>query len=423
MEIQFDITPTEGQKAAWSLCHKKGNRIVVLCFSRQSGKSVLAEMLLIEHLFKKNTYNVYISPTFQLGRKIYKEIVQLLESTNVIEKANASTLTIETIYGSTLQFFSAEAYTSIRGTTCNGVCIIDEAAYIQDVLPNGELFWGNVVMPITKARKPLTVLISTPCGKQGFFYDFYLRALNNENGIVQLTRTIYQDNLVKEEEIEEIKNSIPNKAFKQEFECLFLDSSLTFFEGFENCFEYFDYNTKKEWCGLDISANGQDETILTRINSDNQVKIHKIVGTLDEKYQKIANIINSIPNLTAIYMENNGVGAPFINEVKKLVRHKSKIYEWTTTNSSKTEIISNLAVRIANKDIHFNKEDTELYGQFGTFISKISKTKKLTFGAKEGKKDDMVMATAIALKCKEDFPSYSTPKISFVSNLWTNKMI
>ena len=222
MKLNFNIDLTEGQKAAYNLCHDSKNKTVVLCYSRQCGKSVLAEVLLIEYLCKSNTFNAYISPTFQLGRKVYGEITKLLENTGIIKKANASTLTIETVFGSTLQFFSAEAYTAIRGTTVSGVLIIDEAAYIQDVLPNGEQFWGNVVMPITKARKPLIVLISTPCGKQGFFYDFYLRAINYEDGVVQLTRTIYDDSLASAKDIEEIKKSIPEMAWRQEFLVEFL---------------------------------------------------------------------------------------------------------------------------------------------------------------------------------------------------------
>lgn len=409
MKVNFQINLTEGQKAAYELCHDRHNKRVVLCYSRQSGKSVLAEILLIEYLFKKNTFNAYISPTFQLGRKVYKEITQLLEDSGVIKKANSTTLTIETIYGSTLQFFSAEAYTAIRGTTVSGVLIIDEAAYIQDILPNGENFWGNVVMPITKARKPLVVMISTPCGKQGFFYDFYLRALNKEEGTAYLVRTIYDDGLVTKDEIEEIRKSIPPKAFEQEFECKFLDSSLTFFEGFENCFGDYSYTPGKEWLGIDISGNGEDETIITKINQVNEVKQYLITGTLDMKYRKIADIINN-SNAVAVYMENNGLGAPIINEVKKLVRHKNRIYEWSTSNSSKEEIISSLAVRIANKEIHFSKSDTDLFSQFGTFVSTITKSKKLTFSAQQGKHDDRVMSLAIALKCKDDF------KYSIINN-------
>jgi hypothetical protein len=408
------IKLTDGQRTAWKLVHDENNKTIVLCFSRQSGKSTLAEILLIENLCKKNKFSAYISPTFALGRKIYKELMQLLEPTHIVKKANSSTLTIETTFGATLQFFSAEAYQAIRGFTVSGILIIDEAAYIPDTMPNGENFWGNIVMPITKARNPKVVLISTPCGKQGFFYDYYLRALNKENGIVQLTRDIYADNLVTQEQIEEIRKSIPPKAFLQEFECKFLDSSLTFFEGFENCFGDYPYTGGKEWIGVDLSstANG-DETILTKINEKNEVKQYNITGNLQMKYTKIADLINK-SNAVAIYLENNGVGLPMIDQIKKLVLHKSKIYEWNTSNSSKEEIISSLAVTIANREIFFNNEDTELYSQFGTFICKISKTKKLTFAAQEGKHDDRIMSLAIALRCKEDFKYLGKPNTNFV---------
>ena len=415
MEIQFNIEPTEGQKLAWDLVHNDKNKIVVLCWSRQSGKSILAELLLIEYLFKNNLYSAYISPTFQLGRKIYKEITSMLQPTGIIKKANSSTLTIETIYNSTLQCFSAEAYTSIRGVTVSGVLIIDEAAYIADIMPNGENFWGNIVMPITKARKPKVVLISTPRMRQGFFHDFYLRALNNEDGIVQLTRTIHEDSLVTETEIEEIKRNIPPKAFEQEFECKFLDSSLTFFQGFENVFEDFHYAAGKEWCGIDLSStqNG-DDTVVTFVNNRNEFDVIKISGTLQEKYIKIANLINQRSPI-AIYMESNGVGLPMIEQVKKLVKNSNRIHEWVTSNSSKEEIISQLAVEIANKNVHFQKNDTELYSQFSTFICTISKTKKLTFAAQAGKKDDMVMAAAMALRCKNDFKYAGGNNNSFIA--------
>lgn len=401
MKVKFKIKLTNGQQEAYDLAHQKDTKQLVLVWSRQSGKSVFAEIMLIENLLKKNKFSAYISPTFQLGRKVYKEIITLLDGKGIITKANSSTLTIETVTNSTLQFYSVESYTAIRGTTVNGVLICDEAAYYPDVLPNGENIWGNIIMPITKARQPLTILISTPCGKQGFFYDFYLRALNGEDGIKYLERTIYDDNLVNEKQIEEIRKSIPPLAFDQEFLCRFLDNSLTFFNGFEDCFvKNMEYSATKEWIGVDLSGDGTDETIVTKVNEQNQVVQYKIEGTLDQKYRQIADIINNTRPV-AVYMENNGLGAPMINETKKLVNRKGNIYEWSTTNSSKEEIITDLAMLVTNKALQF--DDTELYSQFGTFICKISKTKKLTFAAKEGKKDDRIMSLAIALKCKDDF--------------------
>lgn len=107
-----------------------------------------------------------------------------------------------------------------------------------------------------------------------------------------------------------------------------------------------------------------------------QVKQYIVEGNLDVKYNKIANIINAVPNLLGCYLENNGVGAPMINEIKKLVRNRSKINEWTTSNSSKEEIISELAVKIANREIHFNNDDKGLFAELGRFIVKYTKTRK-----------------------------------------------
>ena len=403
MEICIDIKLTEGQKSAWDLIHQDDIRYLVLRWSRQCGKSVFCELLILEYLFKKNTYNVYISPTFQLGRKVYAEITKMLDGKGVIKKANASTLTIETIYGSTLQCFSMEAYTSIRGTTCNGVCILDECSYYPDVLPNGEEPWANVVMPITKARKPKVVFVSTPRGKRGILWQMYLKAIDGEKGYAELSRTIYQDSLVSEEEINEIKRNISDIAFRQEFMVEFLDSSLTFFKDYQDCFSDFTFNEKEKiHIGCDLSANGEDATVVTLINESMQVKQYVIEGTLDVKYNKIANIINSVPNLVAAYLENNGVGTPMIQEIKKLVRHKSKIYEFTTTNSSKEEIVSDMAVKIANKEIHFNKDDNGLFAELGSFIVKYTKSGRMQFEAQSGKHDDRILSACIALRCKND---------------------
>ena len=114
MNIKFDIELTSSQKKAYDLIHDKETRYLVARWSRQQGKTIFSEVILIEYLFKKNTFNGYISPTFAQGQKVYKGIVQLIEPTGIIKTANASTLTITTIFNSTLQFFSVYSYTPIR---------------------------------------------------------------------------------------------------------------------------------------------------------------------------------------------------------------------------------------------------------------------------------------------------------------------
>ena len=380
-----------------------------------SGKTVLAEILLIEFMCKKNTFNAYISPTFSQGRKVYKELTTLLEPTGVIKKANSSTLTIETIYGSTFQAFSMDSPNSIRGYTVDGVLVMDECAFYPDTLPDGSEPWSSIIMPITKARKPKVLAISTPKGKRGFWYDMYLKAISGVKGYKEISATIYEDDLISKDEIEDIKKSVSPLAFREEFLVEFLDSSLTFFQGFEGCFTDYAFNERERiYCGVDLSSTGEDATVVTLINESMQVKQYVVEGNLDLKYAKIAKIINSIPNLVGAYLENNGVGTPMINEIKKLVRNKSKLYEWTTTNSSKEEIVSNLAVKIANKEIYFSNEDKGLFSELARFIVKYTKTGKMQFEGASGTHDDKVLSLCIALKAREDFIASGIPNLNFV---------
>ena len=380
-----------------------------------SGKTVLAEIMLIEYMCKQNTFNAYISPTYSQGRKVYKELIELLEPTGIIKKANASTLTIETIYKSTFQAFSMDSPNSIRGYTVDGILVMDECAFFPDTLVDGSDPWSSVIMPITKARKPKVLAISTPKGKRGFWYDMYLKAKEGEKGYKEITATIYDDSLVTKEEIEEIKKTVSHLAFEEEFLVKFLDSSLTFFVGFEECFSNYTFDEREKcWIGVDLSSTNGDNTVVTLINESLQVKQYVVEGNLDVKYNKIANILNSTPTLVAAYLENNGVGLPMINEIKKLVRHKNKIYEWTTTNSSKEEIVSELAVKIANKEIHFNNEDNGLFAEFGQFIVKYTKTGRMQFEAQSGKHDDRILSLCIAHKCRNDFKHTGEDNLNFI---------
>lgn len=405
MKINFNIKLTEGQRAAYELCHNPENRTVVLCYSRQCGKSVLCKLLAIEHLCRKGSFNGYITPTYQLGRKIFKDISGLLEPTGILSKANSSTLTIETTLGSTLQFFSAEAYKSVRGNTFDGILVIDEAAYMADELPNGESFWANVVMPTVKARKPLVLMVSTPCGTKGFFYEHYQRGIGGEKGYASLKRTIYDDGLVSKEEIEEIRKGISDLAFRQEFLCEFIEDATSFFKGYGECFDSEGFPSGRCWAGIDLAGDGQDATIVTFISEGGDVEQVEVKGSLDMKYRRIAEVIGRYKPV-AVYAENNGLGAPMINEIRKLVANRGSILEWTTTNSSKEEIVSELAVEIADCNVHFRKTDSELFRELQNFVVTVSKSRKLTFAARSGQHDDRVMSLAIALRCRKDCKSF-----------------
>ena len=414
MKINFNINLTKKQQEAYDIMHKEDCRFLVARWSRQCGKTIFAEIMMIEYLCKPYTFNAYISPTFAQGKKVFAELTQLLENTGVIKKANAADLKIESIYGSTLKFFSMESPTSIRGNTISGLLVMDEAAFFPTQLSTGEDPYYNVIFPIIKARKPKTLVISTPNGRQGMYYDLYLKAFNGEKGYYQITATIYDDDLISKEEIEELKRGYPPLAFKQEFEVMFLDNALTVFPNFENCFDG-NYTGGKCWIGIDPSSVGEDNTILTVVNEKNEVRQHKIDGSLDSKYAQIAKLINTY-NPIATYIENNSIGEVMANEIKKKLTRKSNFYTFTTTNESKKQYISLIAVDIANNIIHFEEENKLLYSELSTFTFKLTKSGNITYAAKDGRHDDTVTSLGICLQCKEDFKYAGKPNINFINN-------
>ena len=373
-------------------------------------------VLCTEWLLKPNVKIGYICRTSIFAETGYADLLRILPEA-LIKKANGTTKYVETVFGSSIRFFSAESGNSLRGQSFHYL-INDEFAYFGFEQTDGSDLWNHILSPTVKVKGRKCIFVSTPLGKNNRFYEMYLRGLDdNFPQYKSILKTIYDDGLISKDEIEETRKSIPELAFKQEYLCKFLDSALTFFTGFEKVFKPIKPIFNKTWIGVDLSGNGQDATILTKINEKNEVEQFEVKGTLDMKYIQISNIINESNNLQMVYLENNGLGTPMINEIQKLVNERSKIREWTTTNASKEEILSKLAVIIAQEGISLNEMDRSLFSEFGTFVANYTKSGHLQFGAIAGKHDDRIMSLAIALRAKDDYDTKITKTLANIIRL------
>lgn len=412
MTVNFNISLSNSQKEVYDLVHNDDYKYYTVVFSRQSGKSTLMMVLCIEWLFGKGNSIAYVCRTRLLGETLYGEIVKVIPK-DKLTKTNGSSLCIETVTGSKLQFFSAEQGNALRGQTFTHM-INDEFSFHKQEQPDGTKLWYDIMSPTLKVRGKKCLFVGTPLGKNNILYEMYQRGLSDDfPDYVSILKNIYDDGFITPEEIEKTKRDIPEISFRQEYLCEWLEDGLTFFQGYSDCFDIDKWTGDKCWIGIDFSSDGQDSTICAKISDNGSVEIFEAKGTLDMKYRQIADYIDK-NNPVAVYAENNGVGSPMIGEVKKLVRHRSKIYEWTTTNSSKEEIVSDLAVAIANRKVHFIKSDDKLYNELGNFVVTVSKTRKLTFAARGSGHDDTVLATCIALRCMEDLKYQGINKNKFI---------
>lgn len=416
MEINFNIKLSDSQKEIHDLAHNDEFKFLTVVMSRQSGKTVLMMVLCIEWLCQKGNTIAYICRNFTLAKKLFRELVKLFPK-ELTFSSNGTDFFIQSIFGSTLNFYSSEQGSSLRGQTFTHM-VCDEFAFHKQEQPDGTHLWNDILSPTLKARGKKCIFVSTPLGKN-IFYEMYLRGLSIDfPQYASIKKTIYNDGFITPEQIEEIRKSVPDATFRQEYLCEWMDDGVSFFQGFSDCFDI-KKSTKanKCWVGVDCSANGKDATVASRVNELGEIDVFEAKGTLDMKYRQIAEWLNEWQP-QAVYIEVNGLGAPMYNEIRKLVRRKNILREWTTTNTTKEDIVSNLAVAIANRQVHFLEDDEQTYNELANFVVTVSKTRKLTFAARGTFHDDRVMATAIALQCKED--NKSQAQLNFVNsnNTW-----
>lgn len=419
---KLNLKFTKTQEKAWRILNMANCKELVLAWSRQSGKSVFLEFCCIYFLLKKWANIGYITPQFAHSRKVYSDIIKILEPTGLIKTANASTLQIELINGNRLSFFSAESPTAIRGNSFRGLVVCDEAAFINDTTSDGQDFFNSILMPTCKAYKPKVIYASTPLAKSGTFYTKFMRGQEGHphtetpNKVYSIKATIYDDSLVTKEEIEEIKNSIPEASFQREFMVEFMDNAMSAFSDYTDKFtlkKQIDFN-QPLWIGVDFHSVGSDSTVVSLINADDDVWQIEIKGGLDAQYRQIANILDKCKKLVIAYMESNSIGQVMLNEVKKLTKQRSKVIEWCTTNESKEIQVGLVQTHLTKDMMHFEESNKQLKNQFDTFSYSISKTRKITYAALSGHHDDRVLSLMIAMQAKEDYAYSGGSNIVFI---------
>lgn len=413
----MNLKMTETQKRAWKLLNNRLTKNLVLCQSRQSGKSVFLQFVAIYRMCQSPKANIgYVAPFFSHCRKAYSDIIRILQPSGLIKSANAQTLQIELITGARMSFFSAESPNALRGNTFSLV-LADECSYISDTTSDGQDFWNSVLSPTGKARKAQFIYASTPREKGSFFHKMYIKGLEDKT---YKTRTIhadiYADSLLTEEEIQEIKDSIPELSFRMEYMCEFMDNAMSAFTDYTDKFtlkKQIDFN-QPLWIGVDFHSVGSDSTVVSLINADNDVWQIEIKGGLDAQYRQIANILDKCKKLVIAYMESNSIGEVMLNEVKKLTKQRSKVIEWCTTNESKEIQVGLVQTHLTKDMMHFEESNKQLKNQFDTFGYSISKTRKITYAALSGHHDDNVLSLMIAMQAKEDYQWSNGSNIVFI---------
>ncbi len=423
------IKPKPWQKVVHDAITKAGTRagkIFVVKAKRQIGKTVIIEQELIRHAINYPTsVSICLSLTITNCRKIYKEIVSGCINSGIIDKHNDSLLEIEFINGSVIYFKSAQQKETLRGYTISrgGILCIDEAAYISE-----EIF--NIISPWTDVNNANTLMVSTPRLKSGTFYNFYQIGLAHNAPNVESFDLCKFDTseFLSPEKLELYRNTMPQNQFITEYLGEFVEDGGNVFE--IKSIKWIEENQSRRqfdtegynelYIGIDWGngVNG-DYTVVSAFDENG---VQRLLAMNNCKYKaetQIGWIINQIKKIDTtkikkVVAETNSIGEVYLSLLKKDIKsvYSGDIVEFTTSNTSKREIIENLVAEIGKGNITLYEND-EQRREFSAYAMEITPTGKITYNAPYGLHDDIVMASAMAINTMRKTKTKSNYSISF----------
>ena len=361
--------------------------IYVVKSKRQCGKSFVASLILIYFsLNKKDTISMIVEPTLNQSRRIFKDIVKMLDGSGIIKNANQSLLSIDFINGSEIIFKSAEQYDAIRGYSVSGILIVDEGAFIVDDV-------YEILFPVRDAHNSPMLVISTPLFCDGYFYRLFTSTNSKSYDWCDYDTSMF----LSDEKLEQYRNTLSELKFRSEYLGQFITDGGYVFRNITNCV-LSDSIVKGEpvVCGIDWAVgNDGDDTVLSLLDANaNAVDFIRINNMSPvEQIDTIVNKLNTIQSLKKVVVEQNSIGNVYFDMLKHKYSRHSIITKFNTTNESKRRIIEQLATAFQNENIHI-PNDRELINQLQHYA--VEKTAKGYTYNGQGAHDDYVMSLAMA---------------------------
>ena len=375
---------------------KKDERLVIKKCRQVGCSFTFAQILFYVAINRPRSTSIYITTTNSAARKFFTDMGEFCKESSLVSM-NGSLLEMTFWNGSIIYFKSSES--QLRGISCKrgGIMVVDECAFLKSDI------WTSI-LPFTTVSKANTLIASTPWTKRGMYYTFYERALSGDPGYHLIdTRDYDLSYFISEEQREEYRKILSPQAFRTEIDGEFMDSTSGVFGDYQSI--YVEPEDKDPvWCGIDFSVSvGGDDTVLTGFNKSKQqclLYYDNSIADPVQRAEKLADIINSYPSIKKVVCETNSMGSTFISILRRKLKRPNILEEFTTTNSTKKDIIENLVSLIGQKEITLMDDPKQDY-EFAIFQLVELKNGNYSYAADtkvQNSKDDIVMATAFAAK-------------------------
>jgi hypothetical protein len=203
----------DGWQAA--LLRSNGRQLALNC-ARQSGKSTITALLALhEALYRPPALVLLLSPSLRQSTELFRKIKDAYAALGPDAPALAeeSALRLEWANGSRVISLPGREQT-LRGFSGVALLVVDEAARVDD-----QLYYS--IRPMLAVSGGRIVLLSTPFGRRGFFYNVW-----TDGGPAwgRVSIAAEQCPRIPPAWLAEERRAIGPWWFSQEYECAFMDT-------------------------------------------------------------------------------------------------------------------------------------------------------------------------------------------------------
>jgi hypothetical protein len=192
------------------LLRSSSDRVLLNC-SRQSGKSTMSALIALHRaLYRPGSLILCLAPALRQSQELFAKVLGFYRELGRPVRAQAEgKLSLELENASRIVTLPGSEKT-IRGFSGVSLLLLDEAARVEDPL-------YHAVRPMLAVSGGSLMMLSTPHGKRGVFYEEWTEGIGWERYEVPATEVPR----ISEEFLEEERRSLPARIFRQEYLCSF----------------------------------------------------------------------------------------------------------------------------------------------------------------------------------------------------------